>query len=128
MTPILTRLHELVQRRSRFTYDLRGNCIVYTGVVAAYRATDEAPHFLELELAVAHAFAHDGLVGAWRDPETGRTSFDSCRLFMDMDSALRFAREQQQRAVYNLNRDQEVRVPSHEANRVATHDPQNEVR
>ncbi|MGV3636473.1 MAG: hypothetical protein ACO1NQ_02375 [Flavobacteriales bacterium] len=110
MEPTLTRLMELAQRRSRFTYDLRGDCIVYTGVVAAYRATDETPHFLELPKAIAHAFEHDGLVGAWRDPETGRTSYDSCRLFMDLDSALRFAREQRQQAVYNLNREQEVYV------------------
>lgn len=121
MDPTLTRLSDLAQRRSRFTYDLRGDCIVYTGVVAAYHATDDAPHFLELAQAMAHAFEHDGLVGAWRDPATGRTNYDSCRLFMDIDSALRFAREQRQQAVYNLNRDEEVRVPSHDGNSVDAH-------
>jgi len=118
MDRTLTRLVELADRRSRFTYDLRGDCIVYSGVVAAYRATRDSPHFTDLAEAVAHAFAHDGLVGAWRDPATGRMSYDSCRLFMDMESALRFAHEQQQLAIYNLNRDEEVRVPFYQGNGV----------
>ncbi len=102
----------LLERKERFTYDLRGRCQVYEGVVAAYRAPDGADHFTDVSAVIEHALAHEGIVGGWRDPAQGRCYYYSCRLFTDTEHALRFARAQGQRAVYNLNRDKEQALGS----------------
>ena len=107
---MLERLADLALRRARFTFDLRGNCLVYTGIVCAYRATQDSARVLDLPAVVAHAMAHDGIVGGWTDPQSGRVQYDSCRLFTDLDMALRFARGEGQRSVYNLNREEEITV------------------
>ncbi len=110
MRDLLQQLAAIVTRKDRFTFDLRGGCQVYTGIVAAYKTTRDSDHFTDLPLVIAHALEHDGIVGAWKDPRNGRTYYDSCRVFTDMDSALRFAQQQQQISVRNLNRDLEVPV------------------
>ena len=89
---------------------VRLECLIYSGVVAAYRATQDSDHFLDLPKVLAHALEHDGIIGAWRDPQDGTTYHDSCRLFTDVGSALRFAKTQTQRSFYNLDRGQEVVV------------------
>jgi fructokinase len=110
MEHFIIRLTELLQRKERFTYDLRGDCQVYNGVVAAYRATQDSDHFIDLPMVIAHALAHDGIVGGWKNPADGRTYYDSCRLFTDVQEAVRFADREGQQAVYNLNREEEVAV------------------
>lgn len=112
MNPIIERLSDLTRRHAHFTYDLRGACLVYQGVVAAYKGPTKRNRFTDLAKAIAHALAHDGIIGAWRDPRTGEVDYDSCRLFTDVPNALRFAKAQGQEAIFNLNRDQEVRVPA----------------
>ncbi len=109
MEDMIERLTELADRKDRFTFDLRGNCQVYTGIVCAYRTREDEATPLELAMVVAHAFEHDGIVGAWKDVH-GRTIYDSCRLFTDHERALRFARAQGQRAVFNLNRHMDIPV------------------
>jgi fructokinase len=104
----LELLAELARRKERFTYDLRGNCQVYEGIVSAYRATQDMEHFTGLAEVVAHAHSHDGIVGAWRDPSSQAIQFDSCRLFTDLANAKRFAQTQRQRSVYDLYRNEEV--------------------
>jgi hypothetical protein len=104
---LLHRLRDLSERRTAFVYDLRGECQVYGGVVAAYRATDDGPSFATLGEAVHHALGHDGIVAMKRD-EVGITAFHSCRLFTDEGQALRFARDQGASRIVNLNRDREV--------------------
>lgn len=104
------RLKDLVSRKDRFTFDLRSECLVYTGIVSAYHATEDSEHFTDLPKVMAHALENDGVVGMWKDPETGRINYDSCRIFTDLENALRFARQERQKSVYNLNREEEVRV------------------
>ena len=110
MKKLIERLAELVERRDRFTYDLRGECMVDRGIVCAYQWTQDSQHFTDAPAVILHALGHDGIVGAWKNPEDGKVYYDSCRLFTDLDNALRFAREQHQRSVFNLNRDEEVPV------------------
>jgi hypothetical protein len=66
---------------------------------------------VDLAKAMTHALERDGILGAWRDPATGQVKYDSCRVFTDQDQALRFASEQEQRSIFNLNRMVEVPVP-----------------
>ena len=106
----LEKINSLLRRYDRIAYDLRGECHVLYGVVVAYRAADDAMATSHLPRAIAQALAHDGILGAWRDPATDRVFYESCRLFTDQDHALRFARAQGQRSVHNLNRMLEVPV------------------
>jgi fructokinase len=108
MRNTLERLTELLRRKERFTYDLRGECQVYEGIVSAYRATAASEHFTELLKVVAHAAALDGVIGAWKDPAARTVQFDSCRLFTDLANAKRFAKAQGQRSIYDLYRNEEV--------------------
>jgi hypothetical protein len=101
-------IQEILKRKDRFTYDLRAGCQVYGGVVAAYRTPDGNDHFTDLQSAVAHAFENEGLVGGWKIPGREDPAYDSCRLFTDMASAMRFAKEQGRQVVFNLNRDREM--------------------
>ena len=111
MKRLLERLTSLVARRERFTYDLRGDCLVDQGTVAPYRPSGERSTFPDLHHAIAHALEHDGILGARRDPVSGEMNYASCRLFTDQDHALRFAEAEGQPAVYNMNRMIEVAVP-----------------
>ena len=107
MHKLIDRLRDLSQRKERFTFDVRGNCLVYSGVVAPYRATLDSDHFTELPKVVDHALDHDGIIGGWKD-SNGTVYYDSCRVFTDVEHALHFARTERQRSVYNLNREEEV--------------------
>ncbi len=107
---LVDRIREIAERKTRFSYDLRGRAFVDTGIVAAYRATQESERFSDLPDVVRHALDHEGIIGGWRDPETGRFYFDSCRVFTDAGSAIRFAIAQKQRSIFNLNRNEEIPV------------------
>lgn len=109
MEKTIERLNELAARKQRFTYDLRGNCQVYSGVVAGYRAGEESEHFTDLEQAILHAFENDSVVSGWRDAN-GEWRYDSCRMFTDLPQAIRFAVRERRRSVLNLNRGEEVMV------------------
>jgi hypothetical protein len=106
----MSTILELVQRHERLTYDLRGECRVLSGSIAAYRSAADGDPLTDLTKAIAQALERDGILGAWRDPATGRVQYDSCRVFTDQDQALRFASDQEQRSVFNLNRMIEVSV------------------
>ncbi len=103
-------VQEMVERHDRFTYDLRARCRVLSGSVAAYRAEQPNVPRTDLSKAITQALDSDGILGAWRHPDTGEVQYDSCRVFTDQDQALRFAEEQGQRSVFNLNRMIEVSV------------------
>ncbi|HEX2616516.1 MAG TPA: hypothetical protein VHL57_03185, partial [Flavobacteriales bacterium] len=86
MEKLFTHLKGLLDHQERCTYDLRANCQVHTGIVAAYRS-GSAAHFTDLGQAILHALVHDGIVGAWRD-RTGRIFYDSLRSFTTVEQAL----------------------------------------
>ncbi len=107
---LIDRLKEIAMNRSRFSYDLRSRAFVDMGIIAAYRATQDSDHFSELPQVVQHALEHEGIVGAWKDPDSGRIFYDSCRVFTDPKNAIKFARDQKQRSIFNLNRGEEIPV------------------
>jgi len=115
MKELLDRLYLLSKRHERFIFDLRGNCLVYTGVVAAYKNDLPSAAQGDLACAVAHAWEHDSIVVACKDGNGGAVHFASCRLFTDQASAERFAQHNEQPTVYNLNRGLEVQVDSSSA-------------
>lgn len=106
---LVDRLRSIAERKDRFSYDIRGRAFVDMGIVAAYRAT-QGERSTDLPEVVQHALEHEGIVGAWKDPQNGKVYFDSCRLFTDSQSAISFARAQSQRSIFNLNRNEEIMV------------------
>jgi hypothetical protein len=106
---LVDRIRSIAERKDRFSYDIRGRAFVDMGIVAAYRAT-QGDHFSDLPEVLQHAMEHEGIVGGWRDPENGRVYYDSCRLFTDPQNALAFARMQDQRSIFNINRMEEILV------------------
>jgi hypothetical protein len=109
-TLLMERLRAIAARKERFCYDVRGDSHVDRDIIAAYRITTPAGQIPELEVVVQHALDHDAIVMGFKDPADGRTHYSSCRLFTDMLNAVRFARENGQRSVYNWNRSAEVLV------------------
>ena len=107
---LIDRIRSIAERKSRFSYDIRSRAFVDMGIVAAYRSTQNSDDLADLPEVVQHALLHEGIIGAWRDPESGKIYYDSCRLFTDPQNALAFARAQQQRSIYNINRMQEIPV------------------
>jgi hypothetical protein len=107
---LVDRIRSIATRKSRFSYDIRSRAFVDMGIVVAYRSTQGNDRFADLPEVVRHALEHEGIVGAWKDPADGRIYYDSCRLFTDARSALAFARQQEQRSVFNINRMEEIVV------------------
>lgn len=109
MESAIKRIGELVARGKQFTFDMRGNCRVYTGIVVAYGNIVEHTAPASLPEVMSHALAHDGVVGCWFDGD-GTAHYESCRLFTDLSRALKFAGEQGRQTVYNLNREEVLQV------------------
>ncbi len=105
---LLERLRGLAKRKDRFCYDVRGNSHMYHDVVAAYEM--EGIDETDLERVVLHAMEHDSIVSGWRDPADGLMHYTSCRLFTDVQNAVKFARDQCRTSVYNWNRQTEIAV------------------
>jgi hypothetical protein len=114
---LLERLRSLAMRKDRFCYDVRGNSHIYHDVVAAYEmdGIDET----DLERVLQHAMEHDSIVSGRRDPVDGMMRYTSCRLFTDVQNAVRFARDQRRPSVFNWNRLTEIPVEMTEEASVA---------
>ena len=85
-----------------FTLDLETMRQPTEGIMVSYKETQNSFDKKSIPAVVKHARAHDGLVGGWRDPETGRYYFDSTRCFPEdsLAAALAFARENGQHTAY----------------------------
>lgn len=109
-TLLLERLRAIAARKTRFSYDVRGDSYVDQGLVVAYHLADGKGPVTDLSRVLEHAVAHDAIVTGVKDLESGRTLFTSCRLFTDIGNAMRFARTERVTSVYNWNRQEEVQV------------------
>lgn len=107
-TLLIDRLRSLAERKARFCYDVRGNSHVYDGIVAPYRVEEDGVETNDLLPILEHALVNDGMVSGVKDRATGLTRYFSGRHYTDLGNAVRFAREQGQRSVYNWNRSEEL--------------------
>ncbi|MEO8068311.1 MAG: hypothetical protein ABI599_11515 [Flavobacteriales bacterium] len=102
MEKLINRLRDLAAKKDRFVYDLRGNCVVYSGVVCPYRAIT-ADGNAQLSVAILDALEHESILMGSRGID-GTAVYESCRLFTNVDQAMRFAKSQGRNTVYSLNR------------------------
>lgn len=91
-----------------FTISLEDLKPLKTGIVAAYAATQNCFGQLGMMNAMSHAYQHDRILGGWMDKQSGGYYFDSCKVFTRLDEALKFGREQQQIAIYDLDKDEVI--------------------
>jgi len=93
-----------------FTLDLNTMSQPTEGIVVAYKETQNSFDRKSLPAVVRHAHAHNNLVGGWYDSKEGRYYFDSDRLFPEdsLSSAVAFARENEQLAVYVISKEMEI--------------------
>jgi inosine-uridine nucleoside N-ribohydrolase len=85
-----------------FTLDLATLRQPTEGIMVSYKETQNSFNKKSIPGVVKHARAHNGLVGGWQDPESGKYYFDSTRSFPEdsLAAALAFARANGQHTVY----------------------------
>lgn len=85
-----------------FTVDLTTLKKVTRGISVAYLETQDSFGEEGLRKVLKHALEHEKKVGGWLNEENGEFYFDSIRIFTDLDEAIRFGRENQQIAIFDL--------------------------
>lgn len=76
---------------------------VTAGIVVAYLETQNCFDDEGLKKVVQHAEQHDNVMGGWLNEENNRYYFDSCKVFTDRIEAIRFGKENQQIAIFDLD-------------------------
>lgn len=95
-----------------FTVDVRTMTMPTKGIAVSYAATQNSHSRESLTFVVEHALNHDGYVGGWLDSESGLYYFDNTKIFPEdqLEEALKFARENGQKAVYIISTGEEILV------------------
>lgn len=77
---------------------------VKSGIVVAYKETQDSHDQKGLQKCLEHALNHDRIIGGWLDEETDKFYFDSCKVFPSdqRDKAIQFGRENKQIAIFDL--------------------------
>ena len=74
---------------------------VTEGISVAYAATQDSHTDRELAACLAHAQAHDQVIGGWLDTD-GMFYYDSVRIFTDLEAAKQWGRSEGQIAIYDI--------------------------
>lgn len=93
-----------------FTLNLQSREAASSGIVVAYKATQNSFGKNSLNDVIEHALSHDHWVGGWYNTEDKNYYFDSNRVFDAgmYDEAMSFARENQQLAIYDITNDSTI--------------------
>ena len=93
-----------------FTLNINTLERVKTGFVASYKATQNSFSENDLQSVINHALSHDGIIGGWYNSENGRYYFDSSKVFNNLAKAIKFAVENEQLAIFDLDNFHEIRL------------------
>lgn len=95
-----------------FTYNIRTNSMVSTGISCAYAATQNSFGDNGLMVALVHALRHDAVIGGWLDTETNLFYWDSIKVFDkdEMEAAVEFGRDNKQIALFDIDNIREIRL------------------
>lgn len=104
----MTNLFEAIKRIAQenpegFTVELPSLKWVSKGYVSAYKETQDSFGDEGLRKVLIHAESHDKVVGGWLNEENGLYYFDSDKVFKDRDEAIKFGKENEQIAIFDLN-------------------------
>lgn len=93
-----------------FTIEIETLKAVTTGIVVAYRETQNSFDDEGLKKCVNHALSNDKKVGGWFNEENGRFYYDSVRTFKSLEEAIKFGKENEQIAIFDLDNLKEIRL------------------
>jgi hypothetical protein len=95
-----------------FTLDLRTMKLLKFGVAVAYAETQNSHTPDQVDVCIAHALAHDQVLGGWQNDENNEFYFDSVRVFKnsELEDAIEFGRQQKQIAIFDLTNLKEYKL------------------
>jgi len=93
-----------------FTVDLTTLKKVTGGISVAYLETQNSFDDEGLKRVIEHALEHEKKVGGWLDTDDQLFYYDSIRIFTDLEEAKRFARENEQIAIFDLMRQRLIKL------------------
>lgn len=93
-----------------FTIEIETLKHVTTGIVVAYKETQNSYGDEGLKRCIEHALQHEKIVGGWFNYQNKRYYFDSCKTFTDEAEAIKFGRENGQIAIFDLDNLREIRL------------------
>lgn len=93
-----------------FTIELENLNHVTSGIVVAYKETQNSFGIEGLIKCINHALNHDKKIGGWFNTENGKYYFDSCKTFTDLNEAIKFGKENGQIAIFDLDNLREIRL------------------
>ena len=79
------------------------------GIVVAHLDTQDSFGDEGLLECLVHALENDKVLGGWKN-EDGTMQYDSCKVFTSLSEALAFAKENNQRAIFNLTTLEEIKL------------------
>lgn len=92
------------QNQEGFTVELTTLKKVNQGIVVSYLETQNSFDDEGLEKVINHALSHERVVGGWLNEDNSKYYFDSCRVFTDRDKAIEFGKENQQIAIFDIDK------------------------
>ncbi|GHT01649.1 hypothetical protein AGMMS49525_03070 [Bacteroidia bacterium] len=111
----MNQLFDAIQKIAKknpdgFTVDLTTLKKVTGGISVAYLETQDSFDDEGLKRVLKHAMEHEKTVGGWLDNDDGSFYYDSVRIFTDLDAAMRFGRENNQIAIFDLTRKKLIKL------------------
>jgi fructokinase len=92
-----------VRNPDGFTIELPTLNPVISGIIAAYKETQDCFGDNGLEKVIEHSINHDKVMGGWLNEENDQYYYDSCKVFRVEEEAVKFGRENKQIAVFDLD-------------------------
>ena len=86
-----------------FTLNLYNFDLITEGFAVAYKETQNSHSLESINNCIDHALKHDKIVGGWYNSENLTYYYDSVKVFKSEEDALKFAKENDQIAYFNLN-------------------------
>jgi len=113
MTNLVERVLEYSKKNPYgFTLNIETLESVKFGFSVAFKETQDSFGAESLEKVIRHAMENDKTIGGWLDEESGSYYFDSVKVFSETEfkEAVKFAKQNEQIAFYNLTDEEEIRI------------------
>ena len=108
---MITEIQKIAEaNKEGFTIELEYLTHVTTGIVVAYKETQNSFGDEGLIKCVNHALYNDNIVGGWFNEADNQFYFDSCRTFENLTEAIEFGRLNGQTAIFDLDNLREIRL------------------
>ena len=111
MTHLIEAIFEIAKQNPEgFTVEVPSLEPVTSGFVSASLETQNSFGRAGLKRVVNHALEHGKVVGGWKNSDNRKYYFDSITVFENRDEAIRFGKENNQLAIFDLDSLTEIRL------------------